>query len=163
MARKRLRVEEEDATNLAGWLFADSFLALMIIFLATISFVPALTSGVVMGSGSVGKIAGSNYVKGLVLTYDSFNASEIERDIKTFITNEKISPQTEVMYARIVSGYAEGENEDVGKVRSIGLSVQIKNSNIPYFENATLDLSASDQIRPGSFVLRLTLAPKGAN
>jgi hypothetical protein len=163
VARKRLRIEEEDATTQAGWLFADSFLALMIIFLATISFVPALTSGVVMGSGSVGKVAGSNYIKGLVLTYDSFNAAEIERDIRTFIENEKISPQSEVLYARIVGGYAASESEDAGKVRAIGISVQIRKSNISYFENASLDLSASDQLKPETFVLRLTFAPKGAN
>ena len=36
--------EEEDATEQAGWLFADSFLALMIIFLATISFVPDINN-----------------------------------------------------------------------------------------------------------------------
>lgn len=163
MARRRISIDEEDATSQAGWLFADSFLALMIIFLATISFVPALTSGVVLGSGSVGKIAGSNYIKGLVLTYDSFNAAEIERDIRTFITNERLSPQSEVLYARIVAGYSANENQDAGKVRAIGISVQIKKSDITYFKNSSLDLSASDQLKPETFVLRLTLAPKGAN
>ena len=163
MARKRIQIEEEDATSQAGWLFADSFLALMVIFLATISFVPALTSGVIMGSGSVGKIAGSNYVKGLILSYDSFDAAAIERDIRTFIVNEKISPSSEVMYARIVGGYSASETSDAGKVRAIEVSVKIKNSNMAYFDDATLDLSSSDQLKPETFVLRLTLAPKGAN
>jgi hypothetical protein len=163
VARKKIKIEEEDATSQAGWLFADSFLALMVIFLATISFVPALTSGVVMGSGSVGKVAGSNYVKGLILSYDNFDAAAIERDIRTFIVNEKISPSSEVMYARIVGGYAANESSESGQVRAIEVSVKIKNSNMAYFENATLDLSSSDQIKPETFVLRLTLAPKGAN
>ena len=163
MARKRIQIEEEDATSQAGWLFADSFLALMVIFLATISFVPALTSGVIMGSGSVGKIAGSNYVKGLILSYDSFDAAAIERDIRTFIVNEKISPSSEVMYARIVGGYGANESSEAGQVRAIEVSVKIKNSNMAYFDNATLDLSSSDQLKPETFVLRLTLAPKGAN
>ena len=43
--RKRQLIEEEDATHQGGWLFADSFLALMVVFLATISFVPALGGG----------------------------------------------------------------------------------------------------------------------
>jgi hypothetical protein len=30
----------EDVTEKAGWMYADLFLALMVIFLATISFVP---------------------------------------------------------------------------------------------------------------------------
>jgi hypothetical protein len=163
VARKRLRIEEEDATSQAGWLFADSFLALMVIFLATISFVPALTTGVVTGSGSVGKIAGSNYIKGLVLTYDKFDAATIERDIATYIKNEKLSPTSEVMYARIVGGYAASEGVDAGKVRAIAVSVQLKKSKIIYFENTSIDLSASDKLGKDTFILRLTLAPKGSN
>ena len=163
MARKRLRIEEEDATSQAGWLFADSFLALMVIFLATISFVPALTTGVVTGSGSVGKIAGSNYIKGLVLTYDKYDAATIERDIATYIKNEKLSPTSEVMYARIVGGYAASEGIDAGKVRAIAVSVQLKKSKMTYFENTSIDLSASDKLGKDTFILRLTLVPKGSN
>lgn len=163
MARKRIRIEEEDATSQAGWLFADSFLALMVIFLATISFVPALTTGVVMGSGSVGKIAGSNYIKGLVLTYDKYDAGTIQRDIAAYIRNEKLSPTSEVMYARIVGGYATSEGIDAGKVRAIAVSVQLKKSEMAYFENTSIDLSASDKLGKDTFILRLTLAPKGSN
>ena len=163
MARKRILIEEEDATSQAGWLFADSFLALMVIFLATISFVPALTTGVVMGSGSVGKIAGSNYIKGLVLTYDKFDAATIQKDIATYIKNEKLSPVSEVLYARIVGGYKTSEGADQGTIRAIAVSVQLKKSGIPFFANTSVDLGASDKLGPDTFVLRLTLAPKGAN
>ena len=163
MARKRIRIEEEDATSQAGWLFADSFLALMVIFLATISFVPALTTGVVMGSGSVGKIAGSNYIKGLVLTYDKFDAATIQRDITAYIKNEKLSPVSEVLYAKVVGGYAASEGADQGTIRAIAVSVKLKKSNISYFANTSVDLSASDELGKDTFILRLTLAPKGSN
>jgi hypothetical protein len=163
VARKRLRIEEEDATSQAGWLFADSFLALMVIFLATISFVPALTTGVVTGSGSVGKIAGSNYIKGLVLTYNKLDIEKIQQDIATYITNEKLSPTSEVIYARIVGGYKASEGVDAGNVRAIEVSVQLKKSGMSYFENTSIDLSASDKLGIDTFILRLTLAPKGAN
>jgi hypothetical protein len=163
VARRRIQIEEEDVTSQAGWLFADSFLALMVIFLATISFVPALTTGVVTGSGSVGKIAGSNYIKGLVLTYDKYDAAVIERDIEAYIKNEKLSPASEVLYARIVGGYVASEGVDAGKVRAIAVSVQLKKPGMKYFENTSIDLSASDKLGKDTFILRLTLAPKGAN
>jgi hypothetical protein len=163
VARKRLRIEEEDATSQAGWLFADSFLALMVIFLATISFVPALTTGVVTGSGSVGKIAGSNYIKGLILTYNKLDTEKIQQDIATYIKNEKLSPTSEVIYARIVGGYKASEGVDAGNVRAIEVSVQLKKSGMSYFENTSIDLSASDKLGIDTFILRLTLAPKGAN
>ena len=163
MARKRIQIEEEDVTSQAGWLFADSFLALMVIFLATISFVPALTTGVVTGSGSVGKIAGSNYIKGLVLTYNKLDIEKIQQDIAAYITNETLSPTSEVIYARIVGGYKASEGVDAGNVRAIEVSVQLKKSGMSYFENTSIDLSASDKLGIDTFILRLTLAPKGAN
>ena len=45
MRRARARGSEfaEDATEQAGWMYADLFLGLMVIFLATISFVPTIT------------------------------------------------------------------------------------------------------------------------
>ena len=76
MARKRILSEDEDVTSQAGWLFADSFLALMIIFLATIYFIPSLSTGSGDGSGGIlgtvriGDIAGANYVDGMVLAYE---------------------------------------------------------------------------------------------
>jgi hypothetical protein len=163
MRKRQVEGEAEDATLLAGWMYADLLLGLMVIFLATISFVPALTSGVVMGSGSVGKIAGSNYITGLVLTYDKFDALAIERDVAAFIKNENLSPTSEVMYARIVGGYTASEGSDAGKVRAIELSVKLKQSKITYFENTAFDLTSSDKLGAGTFVLRLTLSPKGAN
>ena len=163
MARKRLRIEEEDATSQAGWLFADSFLALMVIFFATISFVPALTSGAVIGSGSVGKVAGSNYIKGLILTYDKFDAAEIERDIKVFIASENLSPLSEVLYARIVGGFSQNETSEAGTLRAIAISVALSKAGLIYFENAAIDIGSSNNLNPETFALRLTLAPKGSN
>lgn len=40
MRRRVEEIEAEDATLLAGWMYADLLLGLMVIFLATISFVP---------------------------------------------------------------------------------------------------------------------------
>ena len=116
-----------------------------------------------MGSGSVGKIAGSNYIKGLVLTYDKFDAATIQKDIATYIKNEKLSPVSEVLYARIVGGYTAAEGADQGTIRAIAVSVQLKKSGIPYFANTSVDLSASDKLGSNTFILRLTLAPKGSN
>ena len=116
-----------------------------------------------MGSGSVGKVAGSNYIKGLVLSYDKFDAAEIGADVKKFIENEKLSPLSEVMYARIVGGYAANETPDQGSLRAIAVSVALKKSGLTYFQDSTIDISSSDKVKPETFILRLTLAPKGAN
>jgi hypothetical protein len=156
----RTRRVEEDATHQGGWLFADSFLALMVIFLATISFVPSLGGGLT-GTGNIGNIAGGNYVKGLNIAYEKFDAAKIQSDIDGFITGEKLPRNTKVLFAKIVGGYnptTEGENE--AKFRALLFSAEIQKAQIAYFENAKIDLGASKLLKPNQIVLRLTLSPQ---
>ena len=44
-----LTTEEDDLTGLSGWMYTDLLLALVVVFLATITFVPNLDA---IGSGS---------------------------------------------------------------------------------------------------------------
>jgi hypothetical protein len=160
VARKPTRRrEEEDATALGGWLFADSFLALMVIFLATISFVPSLGGGLT-GSGNIGNIAGGNYVKGLNIAYESFDTARIQQDIEGFIEVEKLPRNSKVLFAKIVGGYdPSSENEDQGRYRALIFSAQLRNSELAYFASSKIDLGASKLLKPNQIVLRLTLSP----
>jgi len=161
MARKRISIDEEDATSQAGWLFADSFLALMVIFLATISFVPVIGGGGVLGTGKVGKIAGSNYVDGLVLAYEDVDAARITSDIATYIASKKLSPTTAVLYAKIIGGFTNQEGESSGSLQAMTFAVKLQKAEIPYFANAKIDLGSSNLIPTKTVVIRLTLSPNG--
>lgn len=158
MRKVHRSVEEEDATSMGGWLFADSFLALMVIFLATISFVPAL-GGSVSSAGNVGNIAGNNYVKGLNLVYESFDAALIESDIAEYSKLEGMSPKSAVLYAKIIGGYNPAtEIADDGRFKALMYSLRMKKAGLTQFENTKIDLGASDALKPGQIVLRLTLS-----
>ena len=51
MRTKKSKFEDaEDLTGLAGWMYTDLLLALMVIFLATISFVPQIFGTISSGS-----------------------------------------------------------------------------------------------------------------
>lgn len=159
MRKVRRRREEEDATHQGGWLFADSFLALMVIFLATISFVPSLGGGLT-GTGNIGNIAGGNYVKGLNIAYEKFDAAKIQKDIEGFIIAEKLPRSSKVLFAKIVGGFNPAtENEEDGKFRALVFSAEITKTQIAYFENAKIDLGSSKLLKSNQIVLRLTLAP----
>ncbi len=156
----RRRREEEDSTSQGGWLFADSFLALMVIFLATISFVPSLGGGLT-GTGNIGNIAGGNYVKGLNIAYEKFDAAQIERDIAGFINAEGLPRDSKVLFAKVVGGFNSAtEGEDAGRSRALTFSAQISQSKIAFFENAKIDLGANKLLKPNQIVLRLTLSQK---
>jgi hypothetical protein len=152
-------VEEEDATHQGGWLFADSFLALMVIFLATISFVPSLGGGLT-GTGNIGNIAGGNYVKGLNIAYESFDADQIQRDIDGFIAGERLPRSSKVLFAKIVGGFdTKTESAAEGQFRALLFSAQITKAQIDYFSDAKVDLGSSKLLKPNQVVLRLTLSP----
>lgn len=160
MRKVRTRRVEEDATHQGGWLFADSFLALMVIFLATISFVPSLGGGLT-GTGNIGNIAGGNYVKGLNIAYETFDAVKIQQDIESFIVGEKLPRSSKVLFAKIVGGFdVATESENEGKFRALLFSAQITKAEIAYFQNAKIDLGANKLLKPNQIVLRLTLAPQ---
>ena len=161
MARKRISIEEEDATSQAGWLFADSFLALMVIFLATISFIPAIGGGGVLGNGKVGKIAGSNYVDGLVLAYENVDSQRISQDIEAYIKDSKVSAMAGVMYAKVIGGYTPKEGETHGIEQAMAFVIDLKKAQNPYFTNTKIELGASNLIPTKTIVLRLTLSPSG--
>jgi hypothetical protein len=160
VARKPTRRrEEEDATSMGGWLFADSFLALMVIFLATISFVPSLGGGLT-GTGNIGNIAGGNYVKGLNIAYESFDAARIQRDIAGFIEAEKLPRSSKVLFAKIVGGFSPSiESEEDGRYRALLFSAEIQRAGIGYFAGSKIDLGANNLLKPNQIVLRLTLSP----
>ena len=158
MRKSIARPEEEDATSLGGWLFADSFLALMVIFLATISFVPTL-GGAVSGTSNIGNVAGSNFVKGLNLAYDKFDETLIQNDIAAFAKREGISANSKVLYANIVGGYNPAtETEDDGRFRALMFNAKLKVSALDQFAATKVDLGASKQVKPELVVLRLTLS-----
>jgi len=161
MARTRIEIDEEDATSQAGWLFADSFLALMVIFLATISFVPVIGGGGVLGTGQVGKIAGSNYVDGLVLAYEDVDAERITSDIATYIREKKLSPTTGVFYAKIIGGFTTEEGESAGSFKAMEFAVKLQRAELPFFRTTKIDLGSSNLIPAETVVLRLTLSPNG--
>jgi hypothetical protein len=155
----RTRRVEEDATHQGGWLFADSFLALMVIFLATISFVPSLGGGLT-GTGNIGNIAGGNYVKGLNIAYETFDPVQIQKDIDGFIAGEKLPRSSVVLFAKIVGGFdPKTETDNDGKFRALLFSAQIQKANIAYFENSKINLGASNLLKKNQIVLRLTLSP----
>jgi len=156
--KKVARQDEEDATSMGGWLFADSFLALMIIFLATISFVPTI-GGTVSGTGNVGNIAGGSYVKGLNLVYEDFDPVKIRQDILDFEIREEIPTNSEVLYAKVVGGFdAASEELKEGTFRALLFSAQLRNSDLNEFKNTKIDLGASEKLKPNQIVIRLTVA-----
>jgi len=98
----------EDVTEKAGWMYADLFLALMVIFLATISFVPntrtAPPSGNTPTTPQV-SLNSINMTSGMADLYTKFDPVQMMADIEKFKKAEGMSADSEAIYVQIIGGF----------------------------------------------------------
>ena len=146
---------DSDTSFLAGWMYADLFLALMVVFLATISFVPEYLS-------SANKVNSAyNYVQifkePLIVTYDSYDPKLIQKDIDYFLKTRGLPNTTDAIYAQVIGGYSKDtEDSTVAIQRALRFSQEIDSSGIPALANVSTTLSSSSTLAPGRIALKLT-------
>jgi len=154
--------EAEDASQLAGWMYADLLLALMVIFLATISFVPNLSNSSSAVTTQIKQISsGYNYNRGLSLVYNGFNSKLIADDIASFKVQEGLPEDAEIIYAQILGGFdLKTESADDGKLRALEFSIKLSKDNPQLFATAATNLGSNLLLKPDEIALRLTFVAK---
>jgi len=162
----RRRAEEspaEDATLLAGWMYADLLLGLMVIFLATISFVPIdnfISKSLVKASyKQVDKAF--NFNRGISLVYEKFDAKALAQDIDAFKKREGLDNSAEIIFTQILGGYdSKTENEDIGRNRALLYSFQLAKETSGLFAHTSVTAGGDSNLKPGEIALRLTFVSK---
>jgi hypothetical protein len=154
--------EAEDASQLAGWMYADLLLALMVIFLATISFVPNLSTSSSAVTTQIKQISsGYNYNRGLSLVYNGFDSKLISDDIASFKVKEGLPEDAEIIYAQILGGFdLKTESADDGKLRALEFSIKLSKDNPQLFATAATNLGSNLLLKPDEIALRLTFVAK---
>ena len=154
--------EAEDASHLAGWMYADLLLALMVIFLATISFVPNLSNSSSAVTTQIKQISsGYNYNRGLSLVYNGFDSKLIAADIASFKIKEGLPDDAEIIYAQILGGFdLKTESADEGKLRALEFSIKLSKDNPQLFATAATNLGSNLLLKPNEIALRLTFVAK---
>jgi hypothetical protein len=163
MARRNRSSELEDVTHLAGWMYADLLLALMVIFLATISFVPLLSAPAdgISQSSSTRTNLGKNYKLGLSFVYDNFDAAQITQDISLFKVHEGLSANSRIIYAQLTGGYdPKLEDENTGKVRALDFSLKLNRSLPSLFSKSATYISATTSLKSNEIGLKITFSDK---
>ena len=153
----------EDATHQAGWMYADLFLALMVIFLATISFVPKYSGGAATGASSTSQsvfVKSLNFDQGMAQLYNSFDVKRLRADIELFKKSQKINESSEIIYVQVIGGYLKTEKASVGTLAAINFSVEMKKQAGDLFNSSAIKLDTSNAIPSGSVAVRMTFAPK---
>jgi hypothetical protein len=148
----------EDVTDKAGWMYADLFLALMVIFLATISFVPefrAAPTSNVEGTS----VASSTMTKGANFQYSGFDPEKLKADIAKYRLENNLNAASKIVYVQVSGGYDSAkQNVNAGTVTAISFSVNMKKDLPELFNSADFKIDTSADLGPNSVSLRIVFA-----
>jgi hypothetical protein len=161
----------EDVAGQAGWMFSDMLIALMVVFLATITFIPQaysnnssnLSSGIGENKNIAGSGGGYTYVERFeqvfINTYREDEIGELLNDAALFLQQNGLPADANIDSAQIVAGYdLSSEKPAVAIQRSIEFSRQIDEKFPGLLDNAASVLSASSQLNSALVTIRLTFS-----
>jgi hypothetical protein len=150
----------EDVTDKAGWMYADLFLALMVIFLATISFVPDLRTAPVTNSNVQGTtVASSTINQGAQLKYLVFDAEKLKADLDAYKKENNLSSTSNIVYVQTIGGYDPATQKiNDGTVTAVNFSLQMKSALPEYFTQAAFKIATDPGLAKNAVTLRFVFA-----
>jgi hypothetical protein len=150
----------EDVTDKAGWMYADLFLALMVVFLATISFVPDLRSSPISSSAAEGTaVASSTMGKGGQLQYDIFDPVKLKADIDAYKKENGLSSTSNIVYVQTIGGFDPNTQKiNDGTITAVNFSLQMKNALPEYFAQAAFKIATDSGLSKNTVAVRFVFA-----
>ena len=151
--------EEEDATGLAGWMYADLLIGLMVIFLATITFIPMMDG--VVGNSTTGKPFFYTYSrtledKPLTILIEDRKIPNLEQVITEFKSANQLTPDARVAFVQIVGSYNEKlETKDAAIARALELSQQLERKYGEIFSSNSTTFTTTTSIPSNQTVIRI--------
>ena len=161
MPRKSDRIRE-DLSAQAGWMFADLLLAIAVIFLATISFIPSKDA---IPTDILNKAAqdARTVINKNSIPLKSFDERTILMAMQKYAAANNLPAEYKVTSVTIVGGYdAKSESPDRGTQTALQYAAGIASLNLPQFKNTSTILASSSSVGPGQAVLNLTISSSTA-
>ena len=155
---------EEDTVEKAGWMYADLFLGLMVIFLATISFVPEINDNSSTNTGerissSIKQSTNFNFDKGLTIIAKTSDSAMIGAKVKDFLTGERLPANSVIIFAKFIGGYDPAiEDKSIGATHALEFGLKLRADNSKLFAHATYSADISTDIPSGQVAIVLTFS-----
>ena len=157
--RGRERSRDADDSLLAGWMYADLFLGLMVVFLATVTFIPEFLGGLNSSATNTSYKYREVYAKPFMAVYENLNVEQINRDITRFKIAEALPTDSVIVTAQIIGSYnKDTEDSSAAIFRAQRISQEIDKSNFNFLDNASTTLSSTNSLPANRFVLKFTFA-----
>lgn len=158
MRRRNAVLEDEDVTGLAGWMYSDLLLGLMVVFLATISFIPAGT----VANGKQDQQVAYAYARvhpvDLEGTYTTTQITKLVDDIAQFKLAQGLSTTAYVTKAQFVGSFdPDTEPNSTGIERALAFSNAVQNREPRLLRIAATAVRAAKSNTP-AVTVKLTFA-----
>lgn len=151
--------EDEDVSFLAGWMYADLFLAMMVIFLATVTFIPEYIGKLDQTATNSAYNYSEIYKKPMVVAYDGFDAKQIKQDVAAFLKSEKLPADSDIIYIQVVGPYlanSESPADAITRAQNFSRKLDLVDSGL--FTNASTTLSSTTSIPINRIAVKFTFA-----
>jgi len=156
---KYSETEEEDVSFLAGWMYADLFLAMMVVFLATVTFIPEYIGKLDQSATNSAFNYRELYKKPMVVAYEGFDSKLIQQDVNAFLRAEKLSADSDIIYIQVVGPYdpkTETPADAITRAQNFSRKLDLVESKL--FSNASTTLSSTTSIPINRIVVKFTFA-----
>lgn len=151
--------DEDDVTFLAGWMYADLFLAMMVVFLATVTFIPEYIGRLNESATNSAYNYQEIYKKPLMVAYEGFNADQIKFDIAAFLKSERLPPDSDIIYMQVVGPYnskTESAAEAIVRAQNFLKKLDLVGGDL--FKNVSSTLSSTTSIPINQVAVKFTFA-----
>lgn len=151
---RQLEEEVEDITGVTGWMYTDLFVGLMVIFLATITFIPE-------GAKFVDPRAVQTYTEifptPLADKYFEYDYKKIRGNIDAFTTKNGFAGYESVARVQVVISY-NSTRESTGDAiqRGLALVEKLKADDPRLFKESVTLIKTVNEANPNYFVLEFT-------
>jgi hypothetical protein len=158
-----LKTEEDDLTGLSGWMYTDLLLGLVVIFLATITFVPNLNllnrEGISSGDSVYSYTRTID--KPLTLLIEDQQLPDIPALIDGFKTQQGIASTAEIVYVQVVGAYNDRMEAQSNAVeRALRLSQLLDEEFPELFKNSATTFSTTSSVPSNQVVVRIIFAER---
>lgn len=154
LRERQLEEEVEDITGQTGWMYTDLFVGLMVIFLATISFIPESAKFV---DPRAVQTYTEIYPTPLANKYFNYDYAEIRKNIDNFLTKERFNGSESIARVQVVVTYNPAiESSGAAIARAAAISEKLKQDDSFLFSQAVTQLKVQPESTRQYFVLEFT-------
>lgn len=160
------RNQVEDSSSQAGWMFADLFLALTVIFLATVSFVPLGSESSDFLSSTRDTKQSSNQIQNNELTlissgfigqYQAASTSKFIIDLESYFQIKGIPTGTSALFLEVIGNTSEfGVANDSGNLDALNFVINLRKEIPAVLAGTNTSINLSPEVKPGTVKVKIT-------